>query len=873
MQKGSNRKVTRPSKESRELARSGESAAAEPVLRRGFLIQTAQTAPVRAAGAQPGQALAEAQATESGDLLGGSSRPRRGKTPQRASAGAQSGTSLNPRKSSGAMRGRSSGTVRAQRGRPVDRQHGALLRHFKSPQAASEASSDTESESADSDSWEDDDENSDSQSEATTSAACSPRYGSTHTEAATSGDAEAPTATTTSSAPRAAAEASSATEASLATQASRTTTLTAHKPPTMQAAKRLTDRIALKMKSIQYLDPRVRAHTASWILFSLWSDIRGNVDDKGEGHIPHLKSRVAKCMTSFIDPHQPTRPGTRTESEDEESSGTLSSSSKDTHGPTQEQPQPQPPSPQVPRTGPEVPSHTPHVQQPTQQQPVRESSGAPRGQVLRPGEARRRHAGMGGSWQRTMGKVHLDITFTIPGQARDTSKGVCTSIENWARGDNLSFRDISTHIRQLGKTLRVSVSGTPTGTSWTTVRTCILPGQEWLQTGTVSGRIPGRHTPLTACIIDTTASAHCSRHELQQKLETVCPNEQFRLDPIGRMGHEGATGRGEETSPVWLLSMRKSEEDFITTMTSVLAPALAQDRLRVQTPFKCGRVLLRKGERWVLTHLADIPRLTLSTGRPHHKHEDISKQIVSSLTAAGVPEPAEVWWMATGGRVIARVAFLEKAHLCKAAAQLAKGPLSIGRRTFELAPDLQIMQKSLRERGLCTQCGSDGATGKHGYGRCYATKNRREVTCWHCGERLSNHTGSCPNRRQLIQSTLRLFEAAPDDDAPPNQSSRIPHQEESLPQAAPAAHAQRPEQTWVSPDEQHSRQPGGQMGSTSNVLILTRAAMNLLKAAIALEVQARASQRREDTLAAQQTARALEELTTSLAGMIEVAHS
>ena len=51
--------------------------------------------------------------------------------------------------------------------------------------------------------------------------------------------------------------------------------------------------------------------------------------------------------------------------------------------------------------------------------------------------------------------------------------------------------------------------------------------------------------------------------------------------------------------------------------------------------------------------------------------------------------------------------------------------------------------------------------------------------------------------------------------------------------------------------------------STTNVLILTRVAMNLLKAAIALEVQARASQRREDTLAAQQTARALEELTIS----------
>jgi hypothetical protein len=46
--------------------------------------------------------------------------------------------------------------------------------------------------------------------------------------------------------------------------------------------------------------------------------------------------------------------------------------------------------------------------------------------------------------------------------------------------------------------------------------------------------------------------------------------------------------------------------------------------------------------------------------------------------------------------------------------------------------------------------------------------------------------------------------------------------------------------------------------------------MNLLRSAIALEEQARASQRREDTLAAQQTARALEELTTSLAGMIEV---
>jgi hypothetical protein len=233
-----------------------------------------------------------------------------------------------------------------------------------------------------------------------------------------------------------------------------------------------------------------------------------------------------------------------------------------------------------------------------------------------------------------------------------------------------------------------------------------------------------------------------------------------------------------------------------------------------------------------------------------------------------------VWWMATGGRVIARVAFLEKAHLCKAADQLAKGPLSIGRRTFELAPDLQIMQTSLRERGLCAQCGSDGATGKHGYGKCYATKNRREATCWHCGERLSNHAGSCPNRRQLIQSTLRLFEAAPDDDSPPNQSNRMPQQEESLLQAAPAAHAQRPEQTRVAPEEQlRSRQPGGQTGSTSNVLILTRAAMNLLRVAISLEAQARASQRREDTLAAQQTARALEELTTSLAGMIEVAHS
>jgi hypothetical protein len=102
----------------------------------------------------------------------------------------------------------------------------------------------------------------------------------------------------------------------------------------------------------------------------------------------------------------------------------------------------------------------------------------------------------------------------------------------------------------------------------------------------------------------------------------------------------------------------------------------------------------------------------------------------------------------------------------------------------------------------------------------------------------------------------------------------MPHQEESLPQAAPAVRAQRPDQTQVSPEEQpHSRQSGGQTGSTSNVLTLTRAAMNLLRAAIALEEQARASQRREDTLAAQQTARALEELTTSLAGMIEVTRS
>lgn len=44
------------------------------------------------------------------------------------------------------------------------------------------------------------------------------------------------------------------------------------------------------------------------------------------------------------------------------------------------------------------------------------------------------------------------------------------------------------------------------------------------------------------------------------------------------------------------------------------------------------------GQHWVLTHLAYVPTLT----RPYHTEEDISKQIVSDLTAAGVPEPAEV---------------------------------------------------------------------------------------------------------------------------------------------------------------------------------------------------------------------------------------
>lgn len=85
--------------------------------------------------------------------------------------------------------------------------------------------------------------------------------------------------------------------------------------------------------------------------------------------------------------------------------------------------------------------------------------------------------------------------------------------------------------------------------------------------------------------------------------------------------------------------------------------------------------------------------------------------------------------MTTRGRVIAPVAFLEKDHSRKAADLLAKGELSIGQRTFELIPDLQIMQTRVRESGLCAQCVGGAATERHGYGCCYATDNKREATC------------------------------------------------------------------------------------------------------------------------------------------------
>lgn len=47
----------------------------------------------------------------------------------------------------------------------------------------------------------------------------------------------------------------------------------------------------------------------------------------------------------------------------------------------------------------------------------------------------------------------------------------------------------------------------------------------------------------------------------------------------------------------------------------------------------------------------------------------------------------------------------------------------------------------------------------------------------------------------------------------------------------------------------------------------------MLRAAIAIEQEARTIQRHEDVLAAQETARTLEQLITSLAGMIEATHT
>ena len=654
--------------------------------------------------------------------------------------------------------------------------------------------------------------------------------------------------------------------------------------PSPIATRRLVSRIRHKMGNGWEIGDQEKNHAAHWIVYETWDLFREHVDESGEGEIPHLTKLVTDFMTHHYGPRQRTAaeaPVTMAAEPTRQSTAPTTllqapvQRARPQGQPAQPTPQPQPPQPQPRPANAATPDHR-HEQVQQQSHPHVHASrrdggqaGAQAGGAARNTTTAPRATRTGGSWQKTSDRIQLDISFHQYDRLGGSAKGVRQSIEEWASTPEVNLHDSHVKLRHFGKTLRVTLSGIPTGKAWTSVSTCILHDHQWLQTGSVVARVPGRHDPLSACIIDTTATQLNTREKLRQKLDDALRSELYRLDPIGRMGNQGAGDRNKDASPIWLLTLRKPESDFINILTTTLAPRLATVGLKVQAPFKSGRALLHREGKWKLSHLTDIPRLTLSTGPPISAGDDISRQLVAGLIAEGIPEPAEVWWMGTGRRAIVRATFLERDHLRKAATRLSQGAVHIGRRSFVLAPDLQILEKSLHERGLCPKCGGSATSGTHGFRKCYGTARGREPTCWSCGERRSNHTdGVCPHGPKLIRSTLDLLLGPTPTDTTTNQWVNGPPREPSAPSPPDVEQAMTQQQAVTAPTRvvTHTAgpQPTSEARSTSTALSLLKSAMGLLRMAVDLESKARASGREEDRAAAEWAAQSLERLVHTM---------